>query len=306
MSETRLPLTVIGGYLGAGKTTLINRLLRENHGQKVMVMVNDFGSINIDADLLESSDGDTMTLTNGCVCCTMGADLFMAMGDMLDRHPRPDHLVIEASGIADPSRIANAAKAEPEMSYGGIAVVVDAINFPQLAADPQIGAQIRGQVSTADLVLVSKTDGTIAPALRTQLATLTAAPQVDLNAGGDVAPLLLGGITPGIAKPVPPLHPAYLGWSHTGAESFTLEALRTKLGDTPKGLYRVKGYVCSDDGPGWEVHVVGHTAEIKQAPTRETRIVAIGAAKGLTKHDIADWWHQKNSTKNQSNRNLNA
>ena len=70
MSLPRLPLTVVGGYLGAGKTTLINRLLREDHGQRVLVMVNDFGAINIDADLLVSADGDTMTLTNGCVCCS--------------------------------------------------------------------------------------------------------------------------------------------------------------------------------------------------------------------------------------------
>ncbi|MDP5350234.1 MAG: GTP-binding protein, partial [Paracoccaceae bacterium] len=133
MSLPRLPLTVIGGYLGAGKTTLINRLLREDHGQRVLVMVNDFGAINIDADLLVSADGDTMTLTNGCVCCTMGADLFMAMGDALDRRPRPDHLVIEASGIADPARIATAARAEPDMAYGGIAVVVDAMHWGALA-----------------------------------------------------------------------------------------------------------------------------------------------------------------------------
>lgn len=292
MTLARLPLTVIGGYLGAGKTTLINRLLRESHGQRVMVMVNDFGAINIDADLLESSDGDTMTLTNGCVCCTMGADLFMAMGDVLDRQPRPDHLVIEASGIADPSRIANAARAEPEMSYGGIAVVVDAVNFPQLAADPQIGAQIRGQIAVADLLLVSKTGGMIPPALRTQLATLSAAPQVDLNKGGDVAPLLLGGIVPGSSKPNPPLHPAYLGWSHTGTDSYGLDDLRDKLGHAPEGLYRLKGHVMSTEGPGWEVHVVGTTVEIKQAPTQETRIVAIGPSQGLKTDEIADWWGQ--------------
>ena len=77
----KLPLTVIGGYLGAGKTTLINRLLSESHDARVMVMVNDFGAVNIDAALLARADGDTIELTNGCVCCTLGADLFMAIGD---------------------------------------------------------------------------------------------------------------------------------------------------------------------------------------------------------------------------------
>ena len=78
-----LPLTVIGGYLGAGKTTLINRVLAGDHGLRLMVMVNDFGAINIDAELLASATEDRMELTNGCVCCTMGADLFLAIGDVL-------------------------------------------------------------------------------------------------------------------------------------------------------------------------------------------------------------------------------
>ncbi|MDG1421802.1 MAG: GTP-binding protein, partial [Tateyamaria sp.] len=86
------PLTVIGGYLGAGKTTLINRLLAENHGLRLLVLVNDFGAINIDASLIETAEDDMIALSNGCVCCTMGADLFLAIGDILDRDQLPDHL----------------------------------------------------------------------------------------------------------------------------------------------------------------------------------------------------------------------
>ena len=114
MSMAPLPMIVISGYLGAGKTTLINRLLRAARGQRIMVLVNDFGAINIDADLLQRAAEDTLTLTNGCICCTMGADLFLALGDALDRRPRPDLLVIEASGVAHPRNIAEAAKAEPD------------------------------------------------------------------------------------------------------------------------------------------------------------------------------------------------
>ena len=142
----RLPLTVIAGYLGAGKTTLINRLLAEPHGARLMVLVNDFGAINIDAELLESADEDTLTLSNGCVCCTIGGDLFMAIGDALDRVPRPDHLVIEASGVAQPAKIANAALAERELLYSGIVTVVDALNYPALARDSLVGEQVKTQV----------------------------------------------------------------------------------------------------------------------------------------------------------------
>ena len=288
----RLPLTVIGGYLGAGKTTLINRLLREDHGARIMVMVNDFGAINIDADLLASADDDTLTLTNGCVCCTMGADLFMAMGDALDRHPRPDHLVIEASGIADPARIAAAAKAEPDMAYGGIAVVVDALHWPGLADDPQIGAQIRGQVAVADLLLVSKAEAGLPGSLSARLAGLSAAPQLDLARLPAVAPLILGGLSPLQGKAAPAGHPAYLGWSHEGPEVLDRAALLAKLEAAPAPLYRIKGLVRAPDGPGWEVQVVGRNIAVKPAldPVTQTRIVAIGPQAGLTRADVAAWW----------------
>ena len=289
MTLPRLPLTVIGGYLGAGKTTLLNRLLAEDHGQRIMVMVNDFGSINIDASLIEKAEGDTLTLTNGCVCCTMGADLFLALGDALDRRPRPDHLVIEASGIADPAKIAMAARAEPEMAYGGIAVVVDALNWPALADDPQIGAQIEGQVRVADLLLVSKAAGGIPDALALRLGALSRAGQVDLAAVGAVAPLLLGGMMPGAPGAASAPHPAYVGWSHDGAEVLDRDALERALAARPAGAWRVKGRVLAPDG-AHEVHVVGGVTDIKRSAASRSQLVAIGLAGRVTRDELAAWW----------------
>ncbi|RMF03443.1 MAG: GTP-binding protein, partial [Chloroflexi bacterium] len=98
MTPQPIPLTVIGGYLGAGKTTLLNHILRHNQGRRLAVIVNDFGKINIDAGLIESRDGETINLANGCVCCTLSGGLGVTLNNLLQRRPPPEHIIIEASG----------------------------------------------------------------------------------------------------------------------------------------------------------------------------------------------------------------
>lgn len=292
MKDDRLPLTVIGGYLGAGKTTLINKLLADPQGQRLMVLVNDFGSINIDAALLESADDDTMTLTNGCVCCTMGADLYMAIADVLNRSPRPDHLIIEASGVADPSKIAAAAKAEKDMRYAGIVTVVDAQHFPQLIEDPMIGDQIRTQTACADLLLVSKTES-IAPALEAQLSALTGAGQLLADDVQTVADLL---ITPWGWPTVSPFakpHPDYVQWTRSSQADLSRDALRRLLSSRPSGLFRLKGFVRGEDGRGFLVQCVGGSAGISRiAQPEETSLVGIGLKGRVDAADCDGWWQQ--------------
>lgn len=289
---SRLPLTVIGGYLGAGKTTTLNRLLAEDHGLRLLVMVNDFGAINIDAALLRAAGEDSIELSNGCVCCTMGADLFLAIGDALDRRPRPDHLVIEASGVADPARIARAALAEPELGHGGTVVVVDGPGFGALAADPMIGAQIEAQLAAADCVLVAKA-GARDMALEARLAGLSGAPVHDLATAGPLSPLLLG-VSP-MTRPahseVAPPHPAYRTWSVTDDTRLEAAALRRILSARPEGAFRIKGVVAAPSGGAWEVHGVGGTLDVKPAALGgPTRLVAIGLAERLSEAAMAAWW----------------
>ena len=102
------PITVLTGFLGAGKTTLLNRILNGNHGLRVAVLVNDFGSINIDADLVVGieNNGDVISLANGCVCCSIRDDLLDAVTQVLARPEQPEYVVLEASGVADPVGIA--------------------------------------------------------------------------------------------------------------------------------------------------------------------------------------------------------
>ncbi len=99
-------MVVIGGWLGAGKTTLLNRLLRAaDAGERIAVLVNDVGEVNLDVDLVASRDGDTVELTNGCVCCTIGDSLSATLRDLVLGDRPPDRVVVEASGIAEPDGI---------------------------------------------------------------------------------------------------------------------------------------------------------------------------------------------------------
>lgn len=280
-----MPMTVIAGYLGAGKTTLINRLLAEPHGLKLLIMVNDFGAINIDESLLAARDEDTIALSNGCVCCTMGADLFMAIGDVLDRTPRPDHLIIEASGVSDPARIANVALAEPDLSYAGIVTVVDGQSYGELHDDALIGPQVRKQVAQADLVWVSKEPDAA------QLAAIAATTAAPVIAGGSPAALvqLVADSPPKTAAHAP--HAEYTSWACDGIFAGDLQDLRQALATRPTGLFRVKGVVLDVNGQRWVVQVVGQQINVTAAKGgAQTGIVGIGLAAHLDKAAVEAWW----------------
>ncbi len=153
-----IPVWVVGGYLGAGKTTLLNALLREAHGVRFAVLVNDFGSVNVDAELLASTGADTIALTNGCTCCTIGGDLIVALKELLERGPPPERIVIEASGIADPRAVARLAACHPALTVQRKNVVADAETNRELAGDKYVGELVRRQLGAADAIVLSKVD----------------------------------------------------------------------------------------------------------------------------------------------------
>ena len=150
-----IPLTILGGFLGAGKTTALNRLLREPTG-RVGVLVNDFGAINVDAALIAAAGGDVMQLANGCVCCAVGPDLSDSLARMVAL--APDRIVVEASGVADPWRLAQVARLQPGIVLDAVLVLADATEFPTHAADPWLADTLARQVQRADLVALSKCD----------------------------------------------------------------------------------------------------------------------------------------------------
>lgn len=153
-----LPLTVIGGFLGAGKTTLLARMLRESEGRRLAVLVNDFGALNVDAELIAANDGDMIALTNGCACCSIGDDLTDALIRVLGAPAPFDAVVIEASGVSDPWRIAQVGLTDPGLSLDGVIVMVDAAAVLEQAADSLLADSLRRQLKAADLVVVNKVD----------------------------------------------------------------------------------------------------------------------------------------------------
>ncbi|MGC3938968.1 CobW family GTP-binding protein [Roseobacter sp. EG26] len=284
-----VPLSVIGGYLGAGKTTLINQLLGLDHGLRLAILVNDFGAINIDAALLQSASEDTIELTNGCVCCTMSGDLFFTIGDLLDRRPRPDHILVEASGIADPAKIAAVSLAEKELRYAGIITVIDGLNVERQLADPRISEQVKDQFRSADLIAVSK-------ASREKVASLLkgegVAPCVSTSDIAAVTGVVFGSSLLSL-DPAPGTqpHPAYVQWSEPAPLALSKDDLDARLSSIPPGLLRLKALLPNTAGRYWELHVVGAQIDLqKLEDVQSLGVVAIGLRDTLSSAKLRAWW----------------
>lgn len=279
------PITLVTGFLGAGKTTLLSRVLRDPQGLSFAVLVNDFGSVNIDADLLRESGEEILALENGCICCSLSQGLLATVRSVLRRRDPPDRILIEASGVSDPYEIADTLADEALAAYApldGVVAVVDAQAPPDAVALPLA----RRQVGKAGLVLLNKVD----------LA----------HDGGDAA----GAWVRSVAADVPivatrqadvPL-PALLGVGASGAgttggfaahafESATvrtpiplrLARLHALLGALPRGVVRAKGLLNLAEKPGHRCVLQvagGHATLTVGSPwgdeQAETRLVFIG------------------------------
>ena len=161
MSETltKTPVTVLTGYLGAGKTTLLNRILSEDHGKKYAVIVNEFGEVGIDNDLIVGADEEVFEMNNGCVCCTVRGDLIRVLSGLMKRKGKFDAIIVETTGLADPAPVAQTffvdddVRAKTELD--SVTTVVDAKHLPLRLKDSREAAE---QIAFADQIILNKTD----------------------------------------------------------------------------------------------------------------------------------------------------
>ncbi len=311
-----IPVSIVTGFLGSGKTTLIRRLLREPGFARTAVIVNEWGEIGLDHELIASSDETLVALTTGCLCCRVRSDLVATLLD-LDRRQRTggtpcyDRVLIETSGLADPAPILQALMADGDVAEGhAIDTVLTLVDAQHGAATLGRHAEARRQAALADRLLLSKTDIAGRPeTLLAQLAALNPEAVVLEAVMGQIDPrTLFSGSDPRAraarlaSLPSPTANPFFAGRHGGGIETITLErerpipalALAMWLGALAEHcgarLLRLKGFVEVDERPGTPaiVHAVQHVVSppewLPQWPSAEgwTRIVMI--CEGVPRH----------------------
>ncbi len=254
-----VPILLVTGFLGAGKTTVVNHLLSHADGKRIAAVVNDFGAINIDAELIAGAGDGVVSLSNGCICCSLEGDLLRTLATLLRREPQPEFIVIETSGIADPADIVRNLM-DPviwrEAPLETVLCVVDATTTPETLNDD---ALLRSQLRAADVVALSKLDlveAADSAQLREAIRALHPAAVVVDTLHGDVAPSLLFPLdvdrvpAPREVGPRRPSSDRFETLSWTSDRPVSLQRLQQAIGRLAPKLARAKGLFEILDQPG--------------------------------------------------------
>ena len=265
-----IPATIISGFLGSGKTTLLNRIMQAETGLRIAVMVNDFGQINIDSQLVVNNDGEVMKLANGCICCSISDDLVGQLESMLRQEPAPEYLLIEASGVSDPGRIArtlNYPAFRGRIALDAILTLLDAAQFPTL--DDEFRQLAMTQLEAADIVIINKTDQcstTELEAIREQWLFPNSRTHETVYAEVPLSLIMATGVHEGCIRGTDASRDhddvfEHLSWR--SAQRVKLAQLRAIVDDLPVEIYRAKGIFMTEEMPTTPVvfHQVGSRQE---------------------------------------------
>jgi len=295
-TEDPLPFLVIGGYLGSGKTTLVNRLLSDGGFGRVAVLVNDFGEINIDTDLIESHDGDTISLANGCICCSFADGFSSALAKVSERAASLDAVVVEVSGVGDPWKVAQWGRT-PGFSLDAVVTLVDAETVIERSQDRLIGDTVCGQVRNADVVVVTKTDLVDESRLIQVQEWLNSVCEARVIEGAALlSPLLMTGLAAdSTASDVlaTATHAEHVVASRAFEEPISRKVLDDLLASRSREVMRVKGHVpiTGSGGRIARVQVVGKRVEVTMMGDSEgvfPGLVAV-ATPGISLRELEIW-----------------
>ena len=295
------PILLVTGFLGAGKTTVVNYILTQAERRRIAAVVNDFGAINIDAELIAGADG-VVSLTNGCICCSLEGDLLRTLAGILRRNPRPDYIVIETSGVADPADIVRNLM-DPmiwkEAPLETVLCVIDA-TLPAAELDD---ALLRSQLRAADVVALSKTDLVDEPGreqIRSAIkATRPAALVVDAPHGQVPTALLFAespdhGPAPREPGPRRPTSDRFETMSWTSDRLLSLARLQAAIGKLAPKLARAKGLFEAAEQPGRQLvfQFAGGRATLAPAGTPlpelpRARIVFVAEIGALSSAEVS-------------------
>lgn len=245
---------MLGGYLGAGKTTLVNDLLATTTDERTVVVVNDFGSVNVDAGLVRSRSEDTLELTNGCVCCSLADGMAAVMDRIRELRPPPDRVVVEVSGVGDPAAVAGWGD-HPGFRRGPVVVCADVVSVREHAGDRWVGDVVLDQLAGADVVLLTKADLMAADAVDRAAAWVAErAPGARLlRDRAEVRGLLATAVPTSGTRAGGQSHQhdeVHTTWTVSGDGPLSSQDLEQVLRERPRSVVRVKGVVAIEDGSG--------------------------------------------------------
>lgn len=271
----RVPVTLLGGYLGAGKTTVINEMLARAD-RPIAVMVNDVGDINIDAKLIARQDGDTLDLSGGCVCCSLKNGFLEAFEELRKRPTPPELVVVELSGIANPASAASLSST-PGFALDSIVVLVDLDQFLESEDESSVVADaVRAQVRSAHVLLLTKrdlVDEERVQAVRARLGEL--APDVPVLLA-DSAHSIAGLVGLGVRRPVLQVGQGASLFDQFQTSIVPIDGairrtdLDALLDDLPDNTVRAKGIVQVETGELLLIQIVGNRRSVESLPMAET------------------------------------